>query len=59
MVQRKNVDDVSKVRVQNLEKHLEDQVEDSEGDLEDEQDVVMEEGRPRWGPGKAGAHSTY
>ena len=47
MVQMKNVDDVSKVRVQNLEKHLEDQVEDSEGDLEDEQDVVMEEGRPR------------
>ena len=59
MVQIKNVDDV----VQNQEKHLddqvEDQVEDSEGDLEDEQDVVMEEGRPRWGPGKAGAHSTY
>ena len=47
MVQRKNVDDVSKVRVQNLEKHLVDQVEDSEGYLEDEQDVVMEEGRPR------------
>ena len=47
MVQRKNIDDVSKVRVQNLEKHLEDQVKDSEGDLEDEQDVVMEEGRPR------------
>ena len=47
MVQRKNIDDVSKVRVQNQEKHLEDQVEDSEGDLEDEQDVVMEEGRPR------------
>ena len=47
MVQMKNVDDVSKVRVQNQEKHLEDQVEDSEGDLEDEQDVVMEEGRPR------------
>lgn len=47
MVQMKNVDDVSKVRVQNQEKHLDDQVEDSEGDLEDEQDVVMEEGRPR------------
>ena len=47
MVQIKNVDDV----VQNQEKHLddqvEDQVEDSEGDLVDEQDVVMEEGRPR------------
>ena len=47
MVQIKNVDDA----VQNQEKHLddqvEDQVEDSEGDLEDEQDVVMEEGRPR------------
>ena len=47
MVQMKNVDDVSKVQVQNQEKHLDDQVEDSEGDLEDEQDVVMEEGRPR------------
>ena len=51
MVQIKNVADVSKVQVQNQEKHLddqvEDQVEDSEGDLEDEQDVVMEEGRPR------------
>ena len=51
MVQIKNVVDVSKVQVQNQEKHLddqvEDQVEDSEGDLEDEQDVVMEEGRPR------------
>ena len=38
-------------KVQNQLKHLndqvEDQVEDSEGDLEDEQDVVMEEGRPR------------
>ena len=43
MVQIKNVDDV----VQNQEKHLDDQVEDSKGDLEDEQDVVMEEGRPR------------
>ena len=47
----KNVDDVSKVHVQNQEKYLDDQVEkqveDSEGDLEDEQDVVMEEGRPR------------
>ena len=47
MVQMKNVDDVSKVQVQNQEKQLDDQVEDSEGDLEDEQDVVMEEGRPR------------
>ena len=47
MVWMKNVDDVSKVQVQNQEKHLDDQVEDSEGDLEDEQDVVMEEGRPR------------
>ena len=47
MVQMKNVHDMSKVRVQNQEKHLDDQVEDSEGDLEDEQDVVMEEGRPR------------
>ena len=43
MVQMMNVD----VRVQNQEMHLDDQVEDSEGDLEDEQDVVMEEGRPR------------
>ena len=43
----KNVDDVSKLQVQNQEKHLDDQVEDSKGDLEDEQDVVMEEGRPR------------
>ena len=43
MVQMMNVD----VRVQNQEKHLDDQVEDSEGYLEDEQDVVMEEGRPR------------
>ena len=38
-------------KVQNQEKYLDDQlekqVEDSEGDLEDEQDVVMEEGRPR------------
>ena len=40
-------DDVSKVQGLKLEKHLEDQVEDSEGYLEDEQDVVMEEGRPR------------
>ena len=47
MVWMKNVDDVSKLQVQNQEKHLDDQVEDSEGDLEDEQDVVMEEGRPR------------
>ena len=51
MVWMKNVEDVSKLQVQNQEKHLddqvEDQVEDSEGDLEDEQDVVMEEGRPR------------
>ena len=47
MVQIKNVDYVDQNQEKHLDDQVEDQVEDSEGDLVDEQDVVMEEGRPR------------